>query len=145
MHLIREDKLMSIFNRNTMAGWTIAVVGLLGTAAAIAGEDTWFVLGETTIKTEDPSVTIKSQGGRWDKDVKQVRIAVTGAEVKVTKLVLSWDNRPDDTMTDVGSIKAGGQTAPYNAPGIKGRLTSATISYTIKGAKTAHIKVMGYD
>jgi len=119
-----------------------ALTGLIGSATAA---DQWFVLGEQDISAADPSVTIKSQGGRWDKDVKQVRIAVTGAEVKVTKLVLSWDNRPDDTMTDVGSIKAGGQTAPYNAPGIKGRLTSATISYTIKGAKTAHIKVMGYD
>lgn len=119
-----------------------ALTGLIGSATAA---DQWFVLGEQDISAADPSVTIKSQGGRWDKDVKQVRIAVTGAEVKVTKLVLSWDNRPDDTMTDVGTIKAGGQTAPYNAPGIKGRLTSATISYTIKGAKTAHIKVMGYD
>ena len=119
-----------------------ALTGLIGSATAA---DQWFVLGEQDISAADPSVTIKSQGGRWDKDVKQVRIAVTGAEVKVTKLVLSWDNRPDDTMTDVGTIKAGGQTAPYNAPGIKGRLTSATISYTIKGAKSAHIKVMGYD
>ena len=119
-----------------------ALTGLIGSATAA---DQWFVLGEQDISAADPSVTIKSQGGRWDKDVKQVRIAVTGAEVTVTKLVLSWDNRPDDTMTDVGTIKAGGQTAPYNAPGIKGRLTSATISYTIKGAKTAHIKVMGYD
>ena len=119
-----------------------ALTGLIGSATAA---DQWFVLGEQDISAADPSVTIKSQGGRWDKDVKQVRIAVTGADVQVTKLVLSWDNRPDDTMTDVGTIKAGGQTAPYNAPGIKGRLTSATISYTIKGAKTAHIKVMGYD
>ena len=119
-----------------------AFTGLIGSATA---GDQWFTLGEQDISSADPSVTIKSQGGRWDKDVKQVRIAVTGADVQVTKLVLSWDNRPDDTMTDVGTIKAGGQTAPYNAPGIKGRLTSATISYTIKGAKTAHIKVMGYD
>ena len=131
---------------NVMGGLVVAAgfafTGLIGSATAA---DQWFVLGEQDISAADPSVTIKSQGGRWDKDVKQVRIAVTGADVQVTKLVLSWDNRPDDTMTDVGTIKAGGQTAPYNAPGIKGRLTGATISYTIKGAKTAHIKVMGYD
>lgn len=122
------------------AGFTFA--GLIGSATAA---DQWFVLGEQDISAADPSVTIKSQGGRWDKDVKQVRLAVDGADVAVTKLVLSWDNRPDDTKTDVGTIKAGGQTAPINAPGIKGRLTSATIHYTIKGAKTAHVKVMGYD
>ena len=131
---------------NVMGGLVVAAgfafTGLIGSATA---GDQWFVLGEQDISAADPSVTIKSQGGRWDKDVKQVRIAVTGADVQVTKLVLSWDNRPDDTMTDVGTIKSGGQTAPYNAPGIKGRLTGATISYTIKGAKTAHIKVMGYD
>lgn len=119
-----------------------AFTGLIGSATA---GDQWFTLGEQDISAADPSVTIKSEGSRWDKDVKQVRIAVTGADVTVTKLVLGWDNRPDDTMTDVGTIKSGGQTAPYNAPGIKGRLKSATIHYTINGAKTAHIKVMGYD
>jgi hypothetical protein len=37
-------------------------------------------------------------------------------------------------------------TAPFNAPGIKGRLTSATVYYTIGGGKkTATVKVMGYD
>jgi hypothetical protein len=128
--------------RSILVAAGFALIALIGSTSAA---DQWFVLGEQDISAADPSVTIKSQGGRWDKDVKQVRIAVTGADVKVTKLVLSWDNRPDDTMTDVGTIKAGGQTAPYNAPGIKGRLTSATISYTIKGAKTAHLKVMGYD
>jgi len=128
--------------RSILVAAGFALIALIGSTSAA---DQWFVLGEQDISAADPSVTIESQGGRWDKDVKQVRIAVTGADVKVTKLVLSWDNRPDDTMTDVGTIKAGGQTAPYNAPGIKGRLTSATISYTIKGAKTAHLKVMGYD
>ena len=45
-----------------------------------------------------------------------------------------------------GTIKAGGETAPFNAPGIKGRLQSATIYYTIGGGKkTAHVQVMGYD
>ena len=40
--------------------------------------------------------------------MKQVRLAVDGADVAVTTLVLSWDNRPDDTKTDVATIKAGG-------------------------------------
>lgn len=146
MHLVTEGKLMSIFHRNTMAGWAIASIALLGTATAIAGNDTWFVLGETTIKTEDPSVTIKSEGSRWDKDVKQVRLQVDGADVTISKLILSWDNRKDDKIDNVGTLKSGGQTAPFNAPGIKGRLTSATIYYTIDGGKkTATVKVMGYD
>lgn len=122
------------------------LASLMSTGSALAGEDKWFVLGEQEIQSVDPSVTIKSQGGRWDKDVKQVRIAVEGADVKVSKLVLSWDNRKDDTITDVGTIKVGGKTAPFNAPGIKGRLTSATLYYTIEGgAKSAQVKVMGFD
>lgn len=75
-----------------------------------------------------------------------MKISVEGADVAVTKLVLSWDNRKDDTVTDVGTIKSGGQTAPFNAPGIKGRLTSATIYYSIQGDKpTATVKVWGFD
>jgi hypothetical protein len=137
---------MRILHRNTMAAWTIAAIALLGTATAIAKDDAWFVLGEQTLKTEDPSATIKSQGSRWDKDVKQVKLQVEGADVTISKLVLSWDNRKDDTINNVGTLKSGGQTAPFNAPGIKGRLTSATIYYTIGGGKkTATVKVMGYD
>ena len=66
--------------------------------------------------------------------------------MNVTKLVLSWDNRKDDTVDNVGTIKSGGQTAPFNAPGIKGRLTSATIYYNIEGGKpSATVKVWGFD
>jgi hypothetical protein len=130
--------------KSTMAALLVVSAALAGSAAA--GGDKWFVLGEQTLSSTDPSVTITSQGSRWDKDVKQVRLMVEGADVKVTKLVWSWDNRPDDTLTDVGTIKSGGQTAPTNAPGMKGRLTSTTIHYTIQGkAKSAKVKVMGYD
>jgi hypothetical protein len=93
--------------------------------------DEWFVLSEQTIKSADPSVAIKSAGGRWDKDVKQVKISVEGADVEITTLVLSWDNRRDDTLKDVGVLKSGGQTAPKDAPGRKGRLTSVTVQYKI--------------
>ncbi len=92
----------------------------MGSATAA---DEWFVLGEQTIKSADPSVEIKSAGGRWEKDVKQVKLSAEGADVQITKLVLNWDNRKDDTLTDVGALKAGGQTAPADAPGRKGRLT----------------------
>jgi hypothetical protein len=35
----------------------------------------------------------------------------------MTKVVLHWDNRADDTITDIGVLKAGGQTTPKEAPG----------------------------
>jgi hypothetical protein len=127
----------------TMAALVVASMGFPGSATA---GDEWFVLGEQAIQSANPSATIKSEGGRWDKDVKQVKVSVEGADVNVTKLVLSWDNRKDDTVDNVGTIKSGGQTAPFNAPGIKGRLTSATIYYTIEGGKpSATVKVLGFD
>ena len=104
------------------------------------------MLSEQTLKTADASVEIKSSGGRWEKDVKQVKFSVEGADVEITKAVLHWDNRPDDKITNVGVVKAGGQTAPKNAPGPKGRLTGVTIQYKILGgATTATFKVWGYD
>ena len=51
------------------------------------------------------------------------KVSVEGADVQILKVVLGWDNRPDKTLT-VGTIKAGGQTAPTDAPGRKGRLAS---------------------
>ena len=99
---------------------------LLGTVGSARAADQWFVMGEQAIKSADPSVEIKSSGGRWKKDVKQVRLAVEGADVQMTKIVLRWDNRPDTTLAG-GTIKAGGQTAPTDAPGRKGRLTATVI------------------
>jgi hypothetical protein len=43
-------------------------------------------------------------------------------------------------------VKAGGQTAAKDAPGMKGRLTSVTVQYKILGgASTANVKVWGFD
>ena len=129
--------------RTLMASLVVASAAVMGAASAA---DQWFTLGEQTLNASDPSVEIKSTGGRWDKDVKQVRLAVDGADVQITNVVLHWDNRANDTMTDVGVLKSGGQTAPVNAPGIKGRLSSVTVQYTILGGATsAHLKVLGYD
>ena len=134
---------MNMKLRTCMAAFVIASVTSMG--AAIAA-DQWFVMGEKTIRTEDPSTEIKSEGGRWDKDVKQVKLSAEGADVQVTQLVLHWDNRKDDTIKNPGTLKAGGETAPNNAPGRKGRLTSVTIQYKILGgAPTANLKVWGYD
>ena len=138
---------MKTKTKRVMASFLVAsatFVGAVGAAAAAA--DQWFVLGQQTIRAADPSAEIKSTGGRWDKDVKDVKLSAEGADVQITKLVLHWDNRRDDTMTDVGTLKSGGQTAPKNAPGRKGRLTSVTVQYKILGnAQTATLKVWGYD
>ena len=86
---------------------------------ARAADDKWFVLGQTTLKATDPSASIKSEGSRWDKDVKQVKLSVEGADVHITNVVLHWEDRKDDTMTNVGVVKPGGQTAAKDAPGFK--------------------------
>ena len=124
----------------------IASVILLGAADSARAADKWFVLGQATLNSADPSAQIKSQGGRWKKDVKQVKLSVEGADVQFSQVVLAWDNRRDDTLTDVGTIKAGGQTAPKDAPGRKGRLKNVTVSYKILGNKpSATLKVWGLD
>jgi hypothetical protein len=131
--------------RTWMAAFVVASATFLGACASIP-DDQWFVLGEQTLQSVNPSVEIRSEGGRWDKDVKQVKMSAEGADVQITRLVLQWDNRPDDTMTNLGVLKAGGQTAPFNAPGRKGRLTAVTIQYQILGgAPSANIKIWGFD
>ena len=128
-----------------MASLAVASAAFLGAGTATAADE-WFVLGEQTIKAADPSAQIKSAGGRWEKDVKQVKLSAEGADVQITQLVLNWDNRKDDTLTNVGTLKAGGQTAPADAPGRKGRLTSVTVQYKIVGnAPSATLKVWGLD
>ena len=138
---------MKTQTRTLMAAFVVAFVVLMFGAVDIArAADEWFVLGQQTLKSADPSVEIKSEGGRWTKDVKQVKISVDGADVQITKLVLQWDNRKDDTLTDVGTLKSGGQTAPADAPGRKGRLKAVTVQYKILGgAPTADLKVWGFD
>ena len=126
-----------------VAAASAVLLGPVGTARA---GDEWFVMDEQTIKSADPSVEIKTQGNRWQKDVKQVKLSVEGADVQITQLVLGWDNRRDDTVANVGTLKAGGQTAPTDAPGRKGRLTSVKIQYKILGDKpTATVKILGFD
>jgi hypothetical protein len=91
-------------------------------------------------------VVIKTQGGRWKKDVKQVKLSVEGADVQMTSVVLGWDNRSDDTLANVGTLKAGGQTAAKDDPGRKGRFKSVKIQYKILGkAPTATVKIWGLD
>ena len=132
--------------RYLVAALSVVSIVLIGGVTRANAADEWFVLSEKVLKTADPSVEIKSEGGRWAKDVKQVKLSVEGGDVEVTKLVLGWDNRPDDTVTDIGVIKAGGTTAPKDAPGRKGRLTAVTVQYKIlNSAPTATLKVWGFD
>jgi hypothetical protein len=124
----------------------VAAVVLIGAGGSAIAADEWFVLGEQPIKAVDQGVEIKSQGGRMQKDVKQVKLSVDGADVDLKKVVLQWDNRKDDTLTNLGVLKAGGSTTPQDAPGRKGRLTAVTVEYKIVGdAPTAVLKVWGYD
>jgi len=124
----------------------VAAVVLIGAGGRARAADEWFVLGEQTINAVDQGVEIKSQGGRMQKDVKQVKLSVEGADVELKKVVLPWDHRKDDTITNLGVLKAGGSTTPQDAPGRKGRRTAVTVEYKIVGeAPTAMVKVWGYD
>ncbi len=135
---------MKIHNMAVSCAVAASVV-LLGAVGSAKAADKWFVMGEQTLKAADPSAEIKTEGGRFKKDVKQVRLSVEGADVQMTSVVLGWDNRPDATLT-VGTVKAGGQTAPTDAPGRKGRLKSVKIQYKILGkGQTATVKVLGLD
>ena len=129
-----------------VASFVVTSAALMGAVGTATAADEWFVLGEQTIKSADPSVNIKSAGGRWDKDVKQVKLSAEGADVQITQLILNWDNRRDDTLKDVGIMKAGGQTAAADAPGRKARLTGVTVNYKILGDKpAATLKIWGLD
>jgi len=133
-------------NLTLLASFVVAAVILTSAVRSARAADEWYVLSEQTIKSVDQGVEIKSEGGRWKTKVKQIKISVEGADVEITKAVLSWDNRRDETITDIGVLKAGGSTTPRDAPGRKARLTAVTIQYKIIGdAPTAVLKVWGYD
>ena len=130
-----------------MGALGLASVVLLGAVGTASAKDQWFVLGEQTIKATDPSVRITAEDAKWIKeDVKDVKLSVEGADVQINKVVLHWKNRPDETEWNVGTLKAGGETAAKSAPGHEGTLGSVTINYKILGdAPTAKVKVWGYD
>ena len=133
--------------RYLMGAFGLASIVLMGVVGTARAKDEWFVLSEQTIKSTDPSVKITAEEAKWIKeDVKDVKISVEGADVEISKVVLHWNNRPDETVWNVGTVKAGGQTAAKSAPGHEGTLGSVTVNYKILGgATTAKIKVWGYD
>ena len=115
----------------------------LGTASA----DEWFVMSEKPIKSMDPSADIKAEAGKfWKEDIKKTKITVEGADVELTKVVLRWKGRKDDTITNVGVVKSGGSTAEKDAPGREATLLSVGVQYKILNSKpAATLKVWGYD
>ena len=129
-------------------GWCLSWCRVVseGAAGSARAADEWYVLGEKTLKAGDPSTEIKSKGDRWENDIKRMKISVQGADVEITKIVLHWDGRPDDTISNVGVLKSGGETAPTDAPGLKARLDSVVVQYKILGgAATATLKLWGFD
>ena len=124
----------------------IASVVLMGAAGSGRAADQWFVLAQKPIKSADPSVEITPEGKMKSEDIKKTKISVEGADVQITKVVLRWNNRPDDTIANVGVVKAGGETAPKDAPGREATLKSVAVQYKIlNNAPTATIKVWGFD
>ena len=102
-------------------GVGLASVVLLVALGSASAKDQWFVLGEKVVKTMDPSAEIKAEEGKmWKEDIKKTKISVEGADVEITKVVLHWKARKDDTITKVGVVKSGGQTAEKDAPGTRG-------------------------
>ncbi|MGO9242602.1 MAG: hypothetical protein ACLQBJ_17500 [Bryobacteraceae bacterium] len=136
-------------NRKNLILTVIFVVGfvlLFSVESQVKAADKWFVLGQKTIKSADQGVDIKSEGGFFNKKLKQVKLSAEGADVEIKKLVLHYNNRADKEVTTIGVLKAGGQSTPMDAPGRKARLESVTVTYKIAGdAQSAVLKVWGYD
>ena len=61
------------------------VPGLAGALRSARAADEWFVLGEKTLKTVDPSTEIKAQGNRRQRNVNQVKLSAEGADVQIDK------------------------------------------------------------
>ena len=122
---------------------SVVLLIALGSASA----DEWFVLREQVLKTMDPSTEIKAEAGKmWKEDIKKTKISVEGADVEITKVVLRWKGKKDDTITKVGVVKSGGTTAEKDAPGREATLLSVGVQYKILNkAPAATLKVWGYD
>jgi hypothetical protein len=127
----------------TFAFASFVWIGAIGTARA----DDWFVMGQKELSSASAGTEITAESDKWLKeDIKKTKLSVEGADVEITKVVLHWNNRPDDALTNVGVLKAGGETAGHDAPGREATLMSVTVQYKIlNSAPKATIKVWGYD
>jgi hypothetical protein len=130
-----------------MRALALAAVVLVGATGSAVAKDKWFVVGQKTLSSTDASAEVSGEGGKLLKeDVKKTKISIEGADVEISKVVLHWNNRPDDTISNVGVVKSGGETAPKDAPGRETALKGVTVQYKIlNGATSATIKVWGLD
>jgi len=126
-----------------LASALLLAVGI-GTASA---KDTWILLSEKTLKSTDPSTEIKAEEGKmWKEDVKRAKLSVEGADVQITNVVFHWKGGKNETIPNVGVVKAGGETAAKDAPTREATLLSVSVQYKILNDKpNATIKVWGYD
>ena len=126
-----------------LASALLLAVGI-GTASA---KDTWILLSEKTVKSTDPSTEIKAEEGKmWKEDVKRAKLSVEGADVQITNVVFHWKGGKNETIPNVGVVKAGGETAAKDAPTREATLLSVSVQYKILNNKpTATVKVWGYD
>ena len=130
------------------AGFSVVSVVLLlvvlGTASAA---DKWIMLGEKVLKSTEPSTEIKGEEGKtFKEDVKRAKLSVEGADVEITNVVFHWRGGKNETVSNVGVVKAGGETAAKDAPAREAVLMSVSIQYKILNNKpTATVKVWGYD
>jgi hypothetical protein len=130
-----------------IAKLSLAAVVLSFAALTANAADQWFVLGEKVLKSADSRTEIKSEDGKmWKDDIKKAKISVEGADVEITNVVFHWRGGKDESITNVGVVKSGGQTAEKDAPGRESTLTSVAVQYKILNNKpTATIKVWGFD
>ena len=133
--------------RGLMRAFVLASVVLMGAIGSARAADKWFVIGQKAIKAADPSTEVTAEEGKWLKeDIKKAKISVEGADVEITNVVFHWKGGKDETITNVGVVKAGGQTAEKDAPGKETTLLSVSVQYKILANKpNATLKVWGYD
>ena len=85
---IPDQHHLRVVSNLTVFSVVAASAVLLGAVGSARAADQWFVMGQQTLNATDPSAEIKTEGSRWKKDVKQVRLAVEGADVQMIKVVL---------------------------------------------------------
>src|SRR4029450_4686318 len=100
-------------------GFVMGVLGLvlLGAVGRATAADKMFVLGHASLKATDPSAEIVGEEGKFLKeDIKKTKLSVDGADVEISKVVLHWNNIPDDTVTNLRVVKRRGATASGEPP-----------------------------
>ena len=113
--------------------FVVAAVVLIGAVEQRRAADEWFVLGEQMLKSVDRGEEIKSEGDRWDEGRQAGEAERRRRGPGVEEGHPAMGQSQDDTITDIGVLKAGGSHRAADAPGRKGRLTAVTVQYEIVG------------